>query len=192
MTTTGITKATPPTTNKTKPPKVISDGAGGVTTGSREGAKEIADLLHVSSGIEARDAMTQLAQSARPCKPPLPPADAINEALSTIHGLAPQSRAEAMLALQMHGVHNAQMHFMYKTLRADHPDLMSRYSNAAAKFGNLWIKQAELLLKMQGKTGHQSMTVQHMHLHQEPGAQAMIGPVTQAPKDRGEGRGDHE
>jgi hypothetical protein len=42
----------------------------------------------------------------------------------------------------------------------------------------LFKEQLEALAKLKGKTGHQKVTVEHVHVYQ--GGQAIVGPVTAA------------
>ena len=158
-----------------KPPKVYGEGSS--VDFDQPNAQAACELLHVPGLEQAYSVANQLIAVARPSNPPLAPTEAINEGLAAIQGLGPQSRREAMLATQMHGTHNAQIEFTRRTLTSKTADVAARNATIATRFGVLWCKQAELLLKMQGHTGRQTITVQHQHVHMEPGAQAVIGNI---------------
>ena len=55
----------------------------------------------------------------------------------------------------------------------------------ATKLMRLFNEQVELMAKLKGKTSQQKVTVEHVHVHQ--GGQAIVGAVSTAKTDQGEG-----
>jgi hypothetical protein len=107
-----------------------------------------------------------------------------SRAHAAIAGINPGNETEAMLAVQMFAAHNMAMEF---SRRAMHQQQCSEGVDVnvtrATQFMKIFLEQVECLKKLKGKTSHQKVTVEHVHVHQ--GGQAIVWPVTA----RGEGEG---
>tara|TARA_B100000315_G_scaffold208565_1_gene203947 strand:- start:213 stop:890 length:678 start_codon:yes stop_codon:yes gene_type:complete len=110
--------------------------------------------------------------------------ETINAALAVVHGIQPRDEIEAMLALQMVGIHKASMRCLRVANRED-ATFEGRDVNLkhATKLTRTYAAQMEALNKYRGK-GQQKMTVEHVHVHD--GGQAIVGPVS---RDSGKGGG---
>ncbi|MBM4286331.1 MAG: hypothetical protein FJ128_13960 [Deltaproteobacteria bacterium] len=105
-----------------------------------------------------------------------------NRVHAAIAGINPVNEVEAMLAVQTIAAHNMAMEF---SRRAMHKQQCSEGVDVnvtrAIQFMKIFLDQVECLKKLKGKTSHQKVTVEHVHVHQ--GGQAIVGAVAH----RGEG-----
>ena len=101
---------------------------------------------------------------------------AYNHTMAILSGIQPQDELEAMLAVQMIGVHNMAMDYMGKATRTDRVDFMSSYMNVATKSLRTFAAQMEALKKYR-TGGQQKMVVKHVHVNE--GGQAIVGTVNQ-------------
>jgi hypothetical protein len=110
--------------------------------------------------------------------------------MKSVKEMAPGNLTEAMLAVQMIGVHNAAVRFLYMSLvpnqtRGGSDLCISR----ATKLLRLFTEQLSAMAKLKGKSGQQKMTIEHVHVH--AGGQAIVGPVgprSGAPSATGEAK----
>lgn len=106
--------------------------------------------------------------------------------MAMVREMKPESAMEAHLAVQMIGVHNAAIIFMNNVTLAGQPYAGSDANLArATSLMRLHSELAETMLKLKGKTGQQKVTVEHVHVHE--GGQAIVGAVSSAKADQGEG-----
>ena len=98
------------------------------------------------------------------------------QATAALREMDPQNATEAMLAVQMFGVHNAAVMFLQRTTREDQ-DLAVTDANVcrATRLMRLFNEQLAAMAKMKEKTGQQKVTVEHVHVHS--GGQAVVGVV---------------
>ncbi len=101
---------------------------------------------------------------------------AYNSTMAVLTGIQPQDEIEAMLAVQMIGVHNMAMDYMAKATRTDRVDFMGTYMNGATKSLRTFAAQMEALKKYR-TGGQQKMIVEHVHVNE--GGQAIVGNVNQ-------------
>ncbi len=101
---------------------------------------------------------------------------ALNRTMAILSGIQPQDEIEAMLAVQMIGVHNMAMDYMGKATRTDRVDFMGTYMNGATKSLRTFAAQMEALKKYR-TGGQQKMIVEHVHVNE--GGQAIVGTVNQ-------------
>ena len=101
---------------------------------------------------------------------------AYNSTMAVLTGIQPQDEIEAMLAVQMIGVHNMAMDYMGKATRTDRVDFMGTYMNGATKSLRTFAAQMEALKKYR-TGGQQKMIVEHVHVNE--GGQAIVGNVNQ-------------
>ena len=99
-----------------------------------------------------------------------------NKVIPMLSGIQPQDEIEAMLAVQMIGVHNMAMDCIGKATRTDRVDFMSTYMNGATKSLRTFAAQMEALKKYR-TGGQQKMIVEHVHVNE--GGQAIVGTVNQ-------------
>ena len=93
---------------------------------------------------------------------------------------------QALLAAQMIGVHHAVITFLYgATVQGQTFDGTDANVLRATRLMRLFNEQLEAMAKLKGKTGQQKVIVEHVHVHQ--GGQAIVGPVSAAKGNQGEG-----
>ena len=110
-------------------------------------------------------------------------AAAMSTALAVLTGIRPQNELEAMLAVQMIGVHNMAMQTMSLAMLGGQT-LQGRESNVsfATKMLRTFIAQMEALQKIR-TGGQQKMIVEHVHVNE--GGQAIVGTVNQGGGKKG-------
>jgi hypothetical protein len=105
----------------------------------------------------------------------------MNAAIAIVSSVAPRDALESMLAVQMVGIHAANVECLR---RADVPGQSTEVRQAnlsqANRLARTFAAQMEALNRHRGK-GQQKVTVEHVHVHQ--GGQAIVGNV-----EKGEGR----
>jgi hypothetical protein len=102
---------------------------------------------------------------------------ATNKAMAILNGIKPQDEIEAMLAIQMIGVHNTAMATLGRTMIIDQT-FAGRQANAdqATKMLRTFVAQMEALKKYR-TGGQQKMVVEHVNVNE--GGQAVVGTVNQ-------------
>jgi hypothetical protein len=105
-----------------------------------------------------------------------------NNALAILAGIQPQDEIEAMLAVQMIGVHNMALDCIGKATRTERVDFMSTYMNGATKSLRTFVAQMEALKKYRSG-GQQRIVVEHVNVSE--GGQAIVGVVNQGGSTRG-------
>ena len=106
--------------------------------------------------------------------------------------LSPKTGVEALLAVQMIGVHEAATAF----LRRAQPDKgtgdeADKNVNRAVRLMRLFTEQLGAMAKLKGTASQQKVTVEHVHVHE--GGQAIVGAVSatkEQPDEEGRGDGD--
>jgi hypothetical protein len=104
----------------------------------------------------------------------------INFMLAVIAGIKPNDQLEAMLAAQMAAVHMAMMKFVRKLDSAEYLQHQDSAERAFTKLARTFAAQMETL-KRYRTGGEQKVTVQHVSVGE--GGQAIVGNVTQAPRE---------
>ena len=106
-------------------------------------------------------------------------------AFAAVHSLGARDGLEALLAVQMVGVHSLAMKFLATAALKDQTDYGVEASiNRANRLLRTFATQVEALKKYRSK-GEQHCTVEHVHVHS--GGQAVVGAVTATGQGRGEG-----
>jgi hypothetical protein len=100
---------------------------------------------------------------------------AINSMLAAISSVQPRDEVEGMLAVQMAATHNLAMDLLGKTKRAQYLQQQESNGNLAIKLLRTYTAQIEALAKLR-RGGEQTVRVEHVHVH--PGAQAIVGNVS--------------
>ena len=115
----------------------------------------------------------------------------LNCALTTLLGIHPKDQLEALLAVQMLGVHNLAMQFMGCATKNQTVAVMDRSVNWVIRLSRTFVDQMEALNRYRGK-GQQKVVVEYLHVHQ--GGQAIVGAFTQNKQADGgeEGGGNAE
>lgn len=99
---------------------------------------------------------------------------ALNQSMAMVVGVKPQDEVEAMLATQMTAIHNATMTHARRLAAADTYMESEIAEKALNKLARTFTTEVETLSKYRGK-GQQTMTVEHVHVHE--GGQAIVGNV---------------
>lgn len=113
-------------------------------------------------------------------------AERTQSALEMLAALKPTSALETMLAVQMVGACEAALKFLAnatgtgQTLEGANANVL-----LATRLMRLFTEQMEAMQKLKGKSGHQKVTVEHVHVY--PGGQAIVGAVAPNPAGAGEG-----
>jgi len=121
--------------------------------------------------------------------PKAKPDEAVVAGFSILCEMAPKTRIEAMLAVQMLATHDAALAFLHRaTLPDQEADRIDAIVTRATRLMRLFTEQLEAMQKLKGMAGQQRVTVEHVHVHE--GGQAIVGAVS-ANRGAGEGvRGD--
>jgi len=107
----------------------------------------------------------------------------LNFMLSVIKGIEPRDQLEAMLAAQMAAVHVASMTFAGRLAHVDNIAQQDSAERAFNKLTRTFVTQMEALKRY--RTGaEQKVTLQHVSVAE--GGQAIVGNVTQAPRENGQ------
>ena len=117
-----------------------------------------------------------LAQLAELMKPGSADASLVHSVQGMV-ALEPKDAMQSLLACQMLGVHTAAFTFLRRAAVNDQTiEGVDRNINRAVRLMKLFNNQAELMLKLKGKSGQQKVTVEHVNV--APGGQAIVGLVT--------------
>jgi len=104
----------------------------------------------------------------------------LNFMLSVVKGIHPKDQIEAMLAAQMAAVHMATMTFARRLQHVDNIPQQDSAERAFNKLARTYATQMEAL-KRYRTGGEQKVTVQHVSVQE--GGQAIVGNVTQSPRE---------
>ena len=107
----------------------------------------------------------------------------LNFMLSVIKGIEPRDQLEAMLAAQMAAVHVATMTFARHLAQAEETVLVDSAERAFNKLTRTFAMQMEALKRYRSGV-EQKVSVQHVSV--ADGGQAIVGNVTQAPRENGQ------
>lgn len=91
-----------------------------------------------------------------------------------LQSLCVNNTLTAMVAAQMDHVHELLQDHFILAKRITPSEQAQYHVNTVAKLSNVFIQQATLMQKLQGK-GQQKVTVEHVHVHN--GGQAIVGNV---------------
>jgi hypothetical protein len=107
----------------------------------------------------------------------------LNFMLSVINGIEPRDQLEAMLAAQMAAVHMASMTFARRLANVENVPQQDSAERAFNKLTRTFTTQMEAL-KRYRTGGEQKVTLQNVSVAE--GGQAIVGNVTQAPRENGQ------
>ena len=89
-----------------------------------------------------------------------PPVDGLAIALQTLGELQPENATQALLAVQMIGVHYAAILFLYRaTLQGQTFDRAEANVLRATRLMRLFTEQLEAMQRLKCKTGQQKVTI---------------------------------
>jgi hypothetical protein len=173
-----------------KKPKDNGQGEGIIKVKTRaereERMKQFCKITGTTTESGAERILTQMANMQRWTASGATDEEKILAAGELIAELAPANATEAFLCVQMFSVHEAALLLLQ---RATRPGQTFEGTDAnvvrATKLMRLFNEQVELMAKLKGKTSQQKVIVEHVHVHQ--GGQAIVGAVSAAKVDRGEG-----
>jgi hypothetical protein len=104
------------------------------------------------------------------------PAIKLNHTVPILHGLRPRDELEAMLAIQMVGIHNCLMECLRQAMHPDQVDPgVEANIHRSTALAKVFLSQVETLQKYRGKGSKQTVTVEHVQVQQ--GGQAIVGTV---------------
>jgi hypothetical protein len=107
--------------------------------------------------------------------------DRLMNAAMALREMKPANVTEALLAVQMFGVHNAAVLFLRRaTLEGQTFEGADANVGRATRLLRLFNEQLAAMAKLKGKTGQQKVTVEHVHVHS--GGQAVVGVVEGSPE----------
>ncbi len=134
------------------------------------------ELCHVT-GVKAVEVANQIVSQMRAMQvwgADAPDDDKVFTAFAMMAELKPANATEALLAVQMFGVHEAALLFL-KRATPDRQSTEGSDANVAraTRLMRLFNEQLEAMTKLKGKTGQQKVTVEHVHVHS--GGQAVVG-----------------
>ena len=110
-------------------------------------------------------------------------------AVSLLAEIKPKTATEAMLAVQMIGVHHlATMSLARANAEGQSFEGVKENTLLATRLMRLFNDQLDLRAKLQGMVPQQKVTVEHVHVH--PGGQAIVGAVSSSKNGPGGRRGD--
>ena len=146
-------------------------------------------MLKKVTGVEtsemARQLMTQI-ESIQPWKELVGTADS---AVSLFAEMKPKSATEAMLVVQMLGVHQlATMSLARANVKGQSLEGIKEHTLLATRLMRLFNDQIALRAKLQGMVPRQKVTVEHVHVY--PGGQAIVGAVSSSKSGPGQKGGD--
>jgi hypothetical protein len=104
----------------------------------------------------------------------------LNFMFSVVKGIQPRDKIEVMLAAQMAAVHTASMAMAQRLANAENIPQQDSAERAFNKLTRTFASQMEAL-KRYRTGGEQKVTVQHVSVSE--GGQAIVGNVTQSPRD---------
>ena len=100
----------------------------------------------------------------------------LNRCLPILHGLRPRDELEAMLILQMTGIHNCAMECLRRVHHPHQaPEGVEANINRTVALTKVFLSQLEALQKYREKGSRQTVVVKHVHVNQ--GGQAIVGKV---------------
>jgi hypothetical protein len=109
------------------------------------------------------------------------------KAVITLAEHAPQNVTEASLAVQMTATKEAALMFLHRaTIEGQTTEGTDLNVARATRLMRLHLEQIEAMQKLKGKSGQQTVTVEHVHVHE--GGQAIVGAVSPT---KGEGVGSN-
>ena len=112
--------------------------------------------------------------------------DDLIKAIAAIGEMEPQNLPEAMLATQMIAANDAALMFLSRaTIENQYPEAIDTNVLRATRLMRIFREQLEAMQKLKGKSGQQSVRVEHVHVHD--GGQAIVGTVTSSGTGRGVG-----
>jgi hypothetical protein len=111
--------------------------------------------------------------------------DAFIAAVEMIIELGPKNATEAMLAVQMIGVHEAADRFLKQaTVGTQTSEGVEANVNRASRLMRLFLDQVEAMVRLKGQIRQQRVTVEHVHVNS--GGHAIVGAVAAIPNKPGE------
>jgi hypothetical protein len=151
---------------------------------------EIKMLVCEATGTQRCDVADRIinqVSSAQVFPRPRNDADHFDKAIAVISELAPQNATEAMLAVQMIATNDAALMFLRRATDGQSLAVADASVLWATRLMRLHLDQIEAMQKLKGKTRHQKVVVEHVHVHQ--GGQAIVGAIS-AVKTETRGVGD--
>jgi hypothetical protein len=103
-------------------------------------------------------------------------ATVFNGVLAELAGIQPRNEVEGMLAVQMVAAHNLGLEMVRRATKTERLDCLATYGSLATKLLRTFTAQTEVLARLRGQTGQQTVRVEHVTV--ESGGQAVVGAVS--------------
>jgi hypothetical protein len=140
---------------------------------------ELTTIMTEATGTQHSDVADRIINqviNAQVCPRPRD-GDHLTKAISMIREMAPQNVTEAMLAVQMIATNDAALMFLGRATTEGQSSAGAEASALCAiRLMRLHLDQIEAMQKLKGKTRHQKVVVEHVHVYQ--GGQAIVGAVS--------------
>jgi hypothetical protein len=147
-----------------------------------EFGKALQQTFGVKGGKFASVLLAQVQVTGRAWVQPGEAFNALETALEMVRSLQPKGSVQAMLAVQMLGIHSAATAALAQaSTEGIDRELAELYINRATRLMRLFAQQAELMARLQGKIATQKVVVERVDI--APGSQAIVG-VVEAAKNR--------
>jgi hypothetical protein len=183
----------------------IADGANSLPSpasllkgdaGTEQEAKDVVDVkaqalaaLLQAGGVKDADLAARIIEQVNRIQAPWPfgyPNEGFQFAVEMLLEMKPETFTEALLAVQMVGVHHAALAFLHRAAFSGQSPERSDFNVAlASRLMRLFAEQTGAMARLKGRVGQQSVTVKHVHVYQ--GGQAVVGAVSSAELNQGEG-----
>jgi hypothetical protein len=151
-------------------------------------ANELVAEMDKAAGVPLMiaDHLTSQMENALVWPKPRDETDLHIKAVITLAEHAPQNVIEASLAVQMTATKEAALMFLHRaTTEGQTTEGTDLNVVRATRLMRLHLEQIEAMQKLKGKSGQQTVTVEHVHVHE--GGQAIVGPVTTTKAEGGWG-----
>jgi hypothetical protein len=148
-----------------------------VPTSSAEHIAKTQELLRTLTGVGGTKVANRITSQMKAMQiwgAGSPDNEMLLTAVEMLAELQPANAMEALLAVQMFGVHEAALLFLKRaTCEGQTFDGTDANVVRATKLLRLFTEKLEAMAKLKGKAGQQKVTVEHVHVYQ--GGQAIVG-----------------
>ena len=168
---------------QTGPLKFKQDENGNVV--NQDNNQNVNDVLLETTGTSDHDLAVKLLDQVKDTVFVGNTEQKANYTAALMHGLNPQDELEGVLITQMAAVHNLSLEYMRRAMIPEQSaESVNENTQRALRLMSLFTKQLDVLQKYRGKMGHQTVTVEHVHVNQ--GGQAIVGHIQHRGGDKKE------
>ncbi len=143
--------------------------------------KDVGDTLRKVCGVKTAEMAHALASQVAQLQvwtrsDPARRVQTLTRATCLLGEIGPKTGPEALLAVQMIGVHEAATTFLRRAnVDGQTIDGTDRNVLRATRLMRLFTEQLDAMARLKGRTSQQKVTVEHVHVHD--GGQAIVGAV---------------